>query len=196
MLQWHDGKGKGMIGKVLTTEEENTAAIKASRASLMGVEASTQDELEWFAASGNKYKLPTYLLSTDYGEIKVALPARPSHNRVPHLFHLQREEGPLRPDVEASVPLGYDRQKSGVYVQQENQVWLCLRGVSAGCKEKVKQQAIDEYFAEWSVEVDDNGTLATVLAICALPSTTFVDEVGYFVSAVKDFKKWYELDQI
>src|SRR5262245_47366901 len=99
--------------EILTGKRDIAAAVGSFRRAIAQI-APPPRKAEWTFPNGKSLVLTTYTLTTPSARLRVGLPLRASA-RVPHLFHLERDEVTLTPDVELTVPVMLDRRQSGVY---------------------------------------------------------------------------------
>lgn len=176
--------------RALETKGENSRAVRNFRKRLKEVAFKLED-LEWGFPNGLRAVYPTYSINTHLGEIQVGVP-KSWNTRVPHLIRFTKEHGPPSPDVEINIPIDHDRKVSGLYVQSDNEYWLCSRGSFTSYRGQIKREFTFSYFDKWLIQVDDMDKLANVIPVCSLASPTLANDIATFVSAVQELKQLHK----
>lgn len=179
--------------RALETQEENSRAVKQFRERLKDVSFKLID-MEWAFPNGDKAIYPTYSIDTRLGEIQVGVPKSWS-TRIPHLVRFTKEQGSPTPDVEINIPIDHDRKISGLYVQSNNEYWLCSRGSFTSFRGKIKREFTFSKFDKWLIQIGDMGKSANVIPVCSLASPTIADDIATFVVAVQELKEAHKMNE-
>jgi hypothetical protein len=115
------------------------------------------------------------------------LPARGAR-RVMHLFHLDRDEGVLTPDVELNVPAMLDRKSSGVYLRDGKHLLLATRGGFSAYRGRIARELVFRHFDKWLIDARDGDGVTPVIPVAALTSPALGDDLIEFVQAVVRLK--------
>jgi hypothetical protein len=172
--------------EILTRKREIAAAVGSFRRAIADI-APTPRKAEWTFPNGERLTLTTYALATRSARLMVGLPLRAA-GRVPHLFHLERDEATLTPDVELTVPIALDRRQSGVYVRDGAATLLATRGSFSASGGKIARERVFRHFAKWLLPARDGNAQASVIPLVAVDSPTLGADLMAFVRAVILFK--------
>jgi hypothetical protein len=172
--------------EILTRKRDIAAAVGEFRRAVAAV-ASLRRKAEWVFPNGERAVLETYSITTRGGRLLVGLPVRGAR-RVMHLFHLDRDEGVLTPDVELNVPATLDRKSSGVYLRDGKNWMLATRGGFSAYRGKIARELVFRHFDKWLIEARDGDGVAQVIPVAALTSPALGDDLIEFVQAVVRLK--------
>ena len=137
---------------------------------------------------GERVYVEEYWADTKYGKLTIALPLEDWNTRVPHLITLGSFDA-TAPDVELNIPLGLDRRVSGVYVKNNEDIWLCSRGKFTSYRSAIKKDLTLSHFAKWLITVQDVDRDTEVIPVGAISSPYIVNQISEFVQHVKKLKQ-------
>ena len=174
----------------LVATKEIEVAVRAFRKRLLEA-ADDNSNLDWLFPNGERVTCPTYNLDTCYGRIQVGL-----HDdwdtRIAHLLRFVKEPGSLSSDLEINIPPMLDRRVSGLYVESDNELWLCSRGVFTSFRGRIPKNLVQAYFFKWLMDVDDGGRNATVIPVVSIDSPSLKDDIATFLHAVVSLKEEFK----
>ncbi|MFG0608242.1 hypothetical protein [Delftia sp. WSY_14] len=175
---------------VITNKKEISSSIAEFQRRIASL-AQSEQRMEWAFPNGEKAKCITYLLTTDLGELLIAVPKK-WKGRQAHLFALNHEGGTLAPDVEINIPDGLARRVSGVYVNSGKNLLICHRGGFTAYRGKIPKEVSLSYFEKWLVAVKDDDKEARLISITSLKSNSLANDIAEFVSAVSEMKNQFK----
>lgn len=176
--------------KIITDEERVKKTVETFRAYITDhFDGPTNKEYAF--PHGARVSLNAYSIDTQLGTLEVAV-ADNWNERIPHLLTLNAPNGVYSPSVELNIPLRYNRRVSGVYIYNENDIWLCSRGIFTSYRGGIPKQKTFTFFRQWLIEVDDNKQRERVIPVAALSSKTLHEEMALFVTHVLQLKETYK----
>ena len=167
--------------EILTRKRDIAAAVGQFRRTIAAIAAPPR-KAEWVFPNGERLNVNTYVVSTRSARLFIGLPLRAA-GRIPHLFHLDRDEPALTPDVELTVPVGLDRRQSGVYVRDDAITLLATRGSFSASRGKIPRERVFRYFAKWLIPARDGAEEAMVIPVAAADAPALAGDLIAFVEA-------------
>jgi len=177
---------------VITNRKELSSSVIVFQKRIASL-ADRMQSMEWAFPNGEKVRCATYSVSTDLGQLLVAVPNK-WKGRQAHLFALNHDSGALAPDVEINIPDGLDRKVSGAYVKSGKNVLICHRGVFTAYRGRIPKEISLAYFEKWLVAVEDDDREARLISVASLESNSFANDIAEFVSAVAEMKEQFKSD--
>lgn len=170
--------------KFIVTNKKDIASSVAIFKKKISALSETPEKREWTFPNGTKDIFLTYAITTNLGELSVAIPKRTESGQN-HYFALGDK---LTPAVEVNIPMGLNRKVSGAYVKHGKQILICHRGRFTAYRGPIRKEISFAYFEKWLVTVEDNDKQSSLITITSLESSSLANDIAEFVSAVSDMK--------